>query len=270
MSSETMMSVRVLVAGAAGRMGREVLRAVLGDPETGLVAAVDVTGIGQDAGELAGRPPAGITVQADLEAAIRAAGPEVMVDFTRAEAAYRNALTALGAGVSPVIGTTGMTQKQIAGIGQAAKEAGVGAVVAPNFAIGAVLMMLFAAQAARYLPDVEIIELHHERKADAPSGTAIKTAEMIAEARTLPGAPRPEQEMKIPGARGGELNGITIHSVRLPGLVAHQEVIFGGLGQTLSIRHDSLDRTSFMPGVLLAVKAVRSRTGLVYGLEHLL
>jgi 4-hydroxy-tetrahydrodipicolinate reductase len=264
------MSVRVLVAGAAGRMGREVLRAVLGDPGTTLVAAVDVAEVGQDAGELAGRPPAGVVVQPDLAAAIRTSRPEVMVDFTRAEVAHRNVLTALGAGVSPVVGTTGMTGEQLAGIGRAAEEAGVGAVVAPNFAIGAVLMMLFAAQAARHLPDVEIIELHHEKKPDAPSGTAIKTAEMIAATRAGTGAPRPEQEMKIAGARGGELQGITIHSVRLPGLVAHQEVLFGGLGQTLSIRHDSLDRTSFMPGVLLAVKAVRSRKGLIYGLEHLL
>jgi 4-hydroxy-tetrahydrodipicolinate reductase len=263
-------SVRVLVAGAAGRMGREVVRAVLGDSGTTLVAAVDVTEVGQDAGELAGRSPAEVALQSDLAAAIASARPEVMVDFTRAEVAHRNALTALAAGVSPVVGTTGMSPEQIAGIGRAAEEAGVGAVVAPNFAIGAVLMMLFAAQAARHLPDVEIIELHHEKKVDAPSGTAIKTAEMIAAARVGPGAPRPEQEIKLPGARGGEMDGITIHSVRLPGYVAHQEVIFGGLGQTLTLRHDSLDRTSFMPGVLLAVKAVRSRRGLIYGLEHLL
>lgn len=264
------MSVRVLVTGAAGRMGREVLRAVLGDPETWLAAAVDVTGVGEDAGELAGRPRADVSVQSDLAAAIDAARPEVMVDFTRAEAAYANALAALGAGVSPVIGTTGLGPEQITAIGRAAEQAGVGAVLAPNFAIGAVLMMRFAAEAARYLPDVEIIELHHEKKVDAPSGTAVKTAEMIAAARAGTGAPRPEPELKIPGVRGGELNGVAIHSVRLPGYVAHQEVIFGGLGQTLTIRHDSIDRTSFMPGVLLAVKAVRSRKGLVYGLEHLL
>jgi 4-hydroxy-tetrahydrodipicolinate reductase len=265
-----MSSVRVMVAGAAGRMGREVVRAVLGDPETALVAAVDVSEVGRDAGELAGRAAAGVPVQADLAAAIAAARPDVMVDFTRAEVAYRNALAALRAGVSPVVGTTGMSPDQLAEIGRAASAAGVGAVVAPNFAIGAVLMMRFAAEAARYLPDVEIIELHHERKVDAPSGTAIKTAEMIAAARSGSGAPRPVQEIKLPGARGGDFDGIPVHSVRLPGYVAHQEVIFGGLGQTLSIRHDSIDRTSFMPGVLLAVKAVRARTGLVYGLEHLL
>lgn len=264
------MSIRVLVAGAAGLMGREVVRAVLDDSGTALVAAVDVSSVGEDAGALVGRATANVAIQNDLGAAIAVAKPEVMVDFTRADVAHRNALTALAAGVSPVIGTTGMSAEQIAGIGRAAEEAGVGVVVAPNFAIGAVLMMLFSAQAARYLPDVEIIEFHRERKLDAPSGTAIKTAEMIAAARVGGGAARPEQEFKIPGVRGGELDGVTIHSVRLPGHVAHQQVIFGGLGQTLTIRHDSLDRSSFMPGVLLAVKAVRSRTGLIYGLEHLL
>jgi 4-hydroxy-tetrahydrodipicolinate reductase len=131
-------------------------------------------------------------------------------------------------------------------------------------------MMQFAVQAVRHLPDVEIIELHHEKKPDAPSGTALKTAEMIAQARSGSGTPRPPQEMKLEGARGGDFDGIPIHSVRLPGYVAHQEVILGGLGQVLTIRHDSIDRVSFMPGVLLAAKAVRSRRGLVYGLEHLL
>jgi 4-hydroxy-tetrahydrodipicolinate reductase len=264
------MSVRVLVAGAAGRMGREVVRAVIDDPETELVAAVDVSEVGRDAGELAGRGSAGVAIQSDLAAAIAAARPEAMVDFTRAEAAHRNALAALAAGVSPVVGTTGMTPAQIKEIGAAAERAGIGAVVAPNFAIGAVLMMQFAAQAARYLPDVEVIELHHEKKPDAPSGTAIKTVEMILETRGGSGAPRPAQEIKHAGARGAEIGGVPVHSVRLPGLVAHQEVLFGGLGQTLSIRHDSIDRTSFMPGVLLAVKSVRSRRGLIYGLEHLL
>lgn len=143
--------------------------------------------------------------------------------------------------------------------------------MAPNFAIGAVLMMVFARQAARYMPEVEIIELHHEKKIDAPSGTAMRTAHLILETRGERTAKRPEsEEIKLSGARGGELEGIRIHSVRLPGHVAHQEVIFGGQGQTLSLRHDSTDRTSFMPGVLLAVKRVRALNGLVIGLENLL
>jgi 4-hydroxy-tetrahydrodipicolinate reductase len=251
-------------------MGREVVRAVLGDAETELVGAVDVTELGQDAGELAGRERAGVAIQPDLVAALTSTRAEVVVDFTRAEAAHANALKALATGVSPVVGTTGMSSAQIQEIGAAAEKAGVGAVVAPNFAIGAVLMMQFAAQAARHMPDVEIIELHHAGKVDAPSGTAIKTAEMIVAARSGRGTPRPSEEIKVAGARGGDFDGIRIHSVRLPGYVAHQEVILGGLGQTLTIRHDSTDRTSFMPGVLLAVKAVRTRKGLVYGLEHLL
>jgi len=264
------MNVRVAVAGAAGRMGREVVRAVIGDGETELVAAVDRLEQGQDAGELAGVARAGVAVTEDLAAAIAAARPEVLVDFTRAEAAYENALVALGAGVSPVIGTTGMSAEQLDGLRAKAAATGVGAVVAPNFALGAVLMMMFAAQAARYLPEVEIIELHHNAKVDAPSGTAVKTAQMIQETRAAARIARPTEEIKIAGSRGGDLDGIHIHSVRLPGFVAHQEVIFGGQGQTLSIRHDSTDRTSFMPGVLMAVKKVRVHKNLVYGLENLL
>lgn len=264
------MSVKVLVAGAAGRMGREVVRAVLGDPETELVGAVDVSEIGADAGELAGVGPQGVTVSADLGAALRQAGAAVVVDFTRAEAAFANAKLALAAGVSPVIGTTGMTPAQIEELGRIAAANGVGAVVAPNFALGAVLLMRFAAQAARYLPEVEIIELHHERKVDAPSGTALKTAEMIRAARAPERLPRPDETLALPGSRGGMFAGIRIHSVRLPGFVAHEEVIFGGVGQTLTLRHDSIDRVSFMPGVLLACKRVRGLNRLVSGLENLL
>jgi 4-hydroxy-tetrahydrodipicolinate reductase len=264
------MSVRVAVAGAAGRMGREVVRAVVGDAETELVAAIDRVERDRDAGELAGLAPAGVAVTDDLPGVLARSRPEVIVDFTRAEAAYENALTALAAGVSPVIGTTGMSTEQIATLRQKAEAAGVGAVVAPNFAIGAVLMMLFAAQAARHLPEVEIIELHHNGKLDAPSGTAVKTAQMILETRGGDRVARPAEEVKVAGARGGDMDGIRIHSVRLPGYVAHQEVIFGGLGQTLTIRHDSTDRASFMPGVLLAVKKVRSYRQLIYGLENLL
>lgn len=263
--------IRVAVAGAAGRMGREVLRAVLADPECRLVGAVDVHGSGEDAGALAGCEPAGVPVIAGLEAMITEAEPQVLVDFTIARAALENATVALRHGVSPVIGTTGIPADGIEALRRLSEETGVGAFVAPNFAIGAVLMMLFARQAARYMPEVEIIELHHERKIDAPSGTAMRTAEMILENRGERTAPRPDhEEIRVDGARGGDREGIRIHSVRLPGYVAHQEVIFGGQGQTLTIRHDSTDRTSFMPGVLLAVKRVRSLRGLVVGLENLL
>lgn len=264
------MSVRVLVAGAAGRMGREVVKAVAGDPATKLVGAVDISEIGADAGELAGIGARGVKVASDLAAALRETRAEVVVDFTRAEAAFANAQVALAAGVSPVIGTTGMNSEQLATLRRAAEGNGVGALVAPNFALGAVLLMRFAAQAARYLPEVEIIELHHEKKVDAPSGTALKTAEMIRAARSPERLPRPSEEIKVEGCRGGDFDGIRIHSVRLPGYVAHEEVIFGGVGQTLTLRHDSIDRISFMPGVLLACKQVRGLKGLVYGLENLL
>jgi len=264
------MSVRILVAGAAGRMGREVVRAVAGDPDTELVGAVDVSQTGADAGELAGVGARGIPIRPDLAAALRDTHAEVVVDFTRAEAAFANAKVALAAGVSPVIGTTGMPPEQIGELGRRAEEKGVGAVVAPNFALGAVLLMRFAAQAARYMPEVEIIELHHEKKVDAPSGTALKTAEMIRAARAAERLPRPDEEVKLPGSRGGDWDGIRIHSVRLPGYVAHQEVIFGGVGQTLTLRHDSIDRASFMPGVLMACKRVRGLKRLVHGLENLL
>jgi 4-hydroxy-tetrahydrodipicolinate reductase len=265
------MSIRVAVAGAAGRMGRNVVKAVHEDPGAEVVAAVDVACAGEDAGALAGIELIGVPVTGDLGEALRSSGAEVLVDFTHAGVAYENALTAIGAGVSPVIGTTGMTADQVATLRRRAEESGTAAFIAPNFAIGAVLMMLFARQAARYMPEVEVIELHHEKKIDAPSGTAMRTVELILEGRGERTAVRPErEEFKVEGSRGGDVQGVHVHSVRLPGYVAHQECIFGGLGQTLTIRHDSIDRVSFMPGVVLACKKVRGLKGLVVGLEHLL
>jgi 4-hydroxy-tetrahydrodipicolinate reductase len=265
------MTTRVAVAGAAGRMGRTVVKAVHEDPQTELVAAVDRAHLGEDAGELAGTGPLDVLVGDSLQDALERCGAEVVVDFTRADGAFQNTTVALQHGVSPVIGTTGMSADQVAELGRLAEAQGVGAVIAPNFAIGAVLMMLFARQAARYLPEVEIIELHHEKKIDAPSGTAMRTIDLILQARGERTAARPDrEEFKVEGARGGDVAGVRVHSVRLPGYVAHQECIFGGLGQTLTIRHDSIDRISFMPGVLLACKKVRELKGLVVGLEHLL
>jgi 4-hydroxy-tetrahydrodipicolinate reductase len=264
------MSVRVAVAGAAGRMGRTVVRAVHEDPETELVAAIDVQSAGRDAGELAGLGTLGIPVSGEI-AVVEAAQADVLVDFTRAASAHDNATRALRAGISPVIGTTGLSREQEAEIASLASEAKLGAFIAPNFSIGAVLMMLFARQAARYLPEIEIIEMHGEQKVDAPSGTAMRTIQLILENRGERTAKRPErEEFKVEGARGGDVEGIRVHSVRLPGYVAHQECIFGGIGQTLTLRHDSMDRISFMPGVVLACKRVRDLDGLVVGLEHLL
>jgi 4-hydroxy-tetrahydrodipicolinate reductase len=253
--------IRVIVTGAAGRMGREVLSAVTAEPDMHVVAAVDPLHAGEEIG--------GIVVAHDLAAAIAETGPNVLVDFTHPSAVEANVATAVAAGVDCVIGTTGLSHETLEALAAEAPD-GVGLFVAPNFAIGAVLMMRFAVEAARFMPHVEIIELHHDRKADAPSGTALRTAALIADARTrVPVTPGRETEI-APGARGALVNDVFVHSVRLPGLVAHQEVLFGGQGQTLSLRHDSIDRTSFMPGVVLAVREIGARSGLIVGLETLM
>jgi len=250
-------------------MGRAVLKAVAEAKDLELVGAVDITG-GADAGELAGVGANGVTVETDLKAALTRLQPEVMIDFTRPDVVYGNVITALQAKVSPVVGTTGLSDEQKADIRKMAEENDTPAFIAPNFAIGAVLMMVMAKQAAKYMPEVEIIELHHDKKLDAPSGTAVQTAAMIAEVRAAHKQGHPEEKEKLSGARGADYEGMHIHSVRLPGYVAHQEVIFGGLGQTLTIRHDSLNRESFMPGVVLAAEKVRSLKGLTVGLDKLL
>lgn len=260
------MATKIMVAGAAGKMGQEVCRAVNADPDLELVAAFDPNSLacGLDVGSGAKQ----VLIESDQAAAF-AAAPEVMIDFTHPSVVKANVMAAIEAGVHCVVGTTGLTDIDLAEIGAAADKKKVNVLVAPNFAIGAILMMEMAKTAAKFMESAEIIELHHDQKADAPSGTALKTAAGIAgradESRLKPG----ERET-LAGARGGVINGVHIHSVRLPGLVAHQEVIFGGAGQTLTIRHDTIDRTSFMPGVILAAKAIFDHPGLTYGLEHYL
>lgn len=256
--------IDVVVSGAAGKMGAETIRAISGQTDMRVVAAVDPARAGEAVPGLDG-----IVYSPDLGAAIDATRPLVMVDFTHPSVVEGNVRVALGRGVHCVVGTTGLARETLEELARGAGEE-VCLFSAPNFAIGGVLMMQFAAQAAKYLPHVEIIELHHDRKADAPSGTALKTAAMIAASRdTVPTIPGRETEI-AEGARGAFVDGIPVHSVRLPGLVAHQEVLFGGTGQTLSIRHDSVDRTSFMPGVILAVRETPRHSGLVIGLEHYL
>ena len=261
--------IRVLVSGACGRMGREVVKTVLKDETLQLVGAVDKSNPGKDIGTIIGGETLGIQVGEDLGVTIRAVRPQVMVDFTIPRTVMINLRTALGAGIHVVVGTTGITPENLQELRGLCETNRVNALVAPNFAIGALLMMRFAAEASRFFPDVEIIELHHDEKLDAPSGTSIKTAEMILAGRGE-GPQTAAGEEKIKGVRGGALGGIHLHSVRLPGLIAHQEVIFGGEGQTLTIRHDSLSRESFMPGVTLAVKEVMKHPGLTYGLEKIL
>lgn len=258
--------IDVIVTGAAGRMGREVVLAVGAAEGMRVAAAVDPGAAGTVLDDGAGGH---LVVTGDLDSALDGAAGSVLVDFTVPGAAVATVERALDAGVHCVVGTTGVAldRWQEVAAGHATSSC---LFIAPNFAVGAVLMMRFAEMAARYLPHVEIIELHHDRKLDAPSGTAIRTAAMIAAARAeVPHAPGRETEV-AEGARGATVDGVTVHSVRLPGLVAHQEVIFGGQGQTLTLRHDSIDRTSFMPGVVLAVRGVVGRSGLVVGLEELM
>ncbi len=251
--------IRVGVLGARGRMGRTVCAAVVADPDCELVAAVDTQ---------AGEAVAGLEVS-DSPDALLASSAQVAVDFTHPSAVMGNVRWCLTQGIHMVVGTTGLTPADLDEIRSLADSGPANAVVAPNFAVGAVLALRFAEQAAAWFPDAEIIELHHEAKADAPSGTAIATARAIAAARGhQPVAPAGDDAH--PGARGADIDGVRVHSVRLPGLLAHEEILFGGPGQVLTIRHDSTDRASFMPGVLLAIKAVASRPGLTHGLGALL
>jgi 4-hydroxy-tetrahydrodipicolinate reductase len=193
-----------------------------------------------------------------------------VVDFTTASAARENIAVAIERKVSLVVGTTGLSDDDIETIRKKSRETGVGVFIAPNFAIGAVVLMRLSEIAASHFDHVEIIELHHDRKIDAPSGTALHTARMIIDARGEPAVDVPTERFTLDGVRGGDYSGAKIHSVRLPGLVAHQEVVFGGAGQTLSIRHDSMSRESFVPGVVLAIRRVRGLSGLVVGLDKLL
>jgi 4-hydroxy-tetrahydrodipicolinate reductase len=242
-------ALRVGVVGAAGNMGRQTCRAVEQADDLVLAAQVDI-----------GDP---LSVLAD-------AGVDVAVDFTRPDAVMGTLQYCIEAGIHIVVGTTGVTSQ---GLDQVrtwlAERPGVGVLIAPNFSIGAVLMMRFAEQAAPFFPSVEIVELHHPGKADAPSGTARRTAERVSQARAanrLGAAPDATQDA-LPGARGAAVDGVPVHSVRLSGLVAHQEVLLGSQGEVLTLRHDSLDRVSFMPGVLLAVRWVRRHPGLTLGIE---
>jgi 4-hydroxy-tetrahydrodipicolinate reductase len=276
--------VRVGVLGATGRMGQATCRAVLEAPDLELAAAVArATGVGRPLRDLVPEAPEGLVVGEHLTDLL-AADVEVVVDFSRPEATAAAVEGLLPEGVHLVSGTTGLPTRLLDDLAAQAGKADHGnAVWAPNFALGAVLAMHFAALAGRFYPAAEVIELHHQGKADAPSGTALRTARAIAAARDgggpgdRQGGP-PEDRARQPGGgtesvvgvRGGEVDGVRVHSVRLPGLVAHQEVIFGGQGEVLTVRHDSLDRASFMPGVLLAVQAVAARPGFTVGLEPLL
>jgi 4-hydroxy-tetrahydrodipicolinate reductase len=272
--------IPVIVNGAAGKMGRETIKAVVQAADMSLMGAVDTNPEyqGKDAGEVAGlNEPTEVPITDQLEpilayvAGERHLQPGVMVDFTHPDAVYDNVRSAIAYGIRPVVGTTGLNSKQIEQLADFAEKASTGCLIIPNFSIGMVLLQQAAIAASQYFDHVEIIELHHNQKADAPSGTAIQTAQMLAEMGKTFNQPAVKETEKLPGARGslaGE--GIRIHSVRLPGLIAHQEVIFGAPGQIYTLRHDTSDRTAYMPGVLLAIRKVLQLKSLVYGLEKIL
>ncbi len=262
--------IKTLVTGALGRMGRETLKAVHNSKTLELCAAVDINPTTQTLGQIIGAELA-LPMHTELSKALEAAKPRVVVDFTRPDVVMTNLRLVLSKGIFAVVGTTGFSEADLQELDQLAKANDTAVLIAPNFSIGAILMMRYAAEAIKYLPKAEIIELHHDQKLDAPSGTAILTAKKMAEARGgyLKQGAEGEKELLI-GARGAEYEGIHIHSVRLQGYVAHQEVIFGGLGETLTIRHDSISRESFMPGVVLACEKIVNQRGLVYGLDKLL
>jgi 4-hydroxy-tetrahydrodipicolinate reductase len=264
-------TIKVAVFGAGGRMGSTVCQAVAADVALELVAAIDPHHAGLDLRQVTGVEGTGLQVLGDAGAiagTIAGTKPDVAVDFTRVEAARENLAWCAAQGVHAVVGTTGFTDGDLDTLRRSFTTSNC--FIAPNFAVGAVLMMRFAELAAPYFESAEIIELHHDNKVDAPSGTAMLTAERMAGASSDWGKDPTEHEV-LPGARGGAGPGqIRVHSVRLRGLVAHQEVLLGTTGQSLSIRHDSYDRTSFMPGVVLAVKAVADQPGVTVGLDALL
>ncbi len=275
--------IPVVVAGALGRMGAEVIKAVVAAPDCTLVGAIDTTPgrEGEDVGLALGLGELEVAISADFEGslcqvgqAVRQSGPgggAVLVDFTHPSVVYEHCRGAFAYGVHPVIGTTGLRPDQLADLAAFAEKASMGGAVVPNFCVGMVLLQQAAAAAARFYDYAELTELHHNRKADAPSGTCLKTAELMEELGKTFNPLQVEEHESLAGCRGGlRESGLRLHSVRLPGLVAHQEVMFGSPGETYTLRHDTIDRSAYMPGVLLTVRKVRRLGGLVYGLERLL
>jgi 4-hydroxy-tetrahydrodipicolinate reductase len=269
--------IPVVVNGAVGKMGRKVIEAIAKADDMILVGAVDRNPQyrGEDIGEIVGCGALEVPIVDDLQSILVLATQEkiqgVMVDFTHPESVYENVRSAIAYGVRPVVGTTGLTPAQIQDLADFAEKASTGCLIVPNFSIGMVLLQQAAMQASRHFDHVEIIELHHDQKADAPSGTAIKTAELLSELGKAYNPPKVKEKETIPGARGGVVgDNINIHSIRLPGLIAHQEVIFGAPGEIYTLRHDTSDRSCYMPGVLLSIRKVTQLKSLVYGLEKIL
>ena len=275
MSQENL--IPVVVNGAAGKMGKEVIKAVAASEDMILVGAVDQNPsvLGQDVGDVAGCGALEIPILNDLQSVLVLATQYkiqgVMVDFTHPDSVYENVRSAIAYGVRPVVGTTGLSPEQIQDLADFADKSSTGVLIIPNFSIGVVLMQQAAIRAAQYFEHLEIIELHHNQKADAPSGTAIKTAEMLSELGKSYNPQLVKEKEHLAGARGSVCGeNIRIHSVRLPGLIAHQEMIFGAPGQIYTLRHDTSDRSCYMPGVLLSIRKIIDLKSLVYGLEKIL
>ena len=258
--------IKVLVNGALGKMGTTIIKAVEKEDDMKLVGAVDIAIKGEPDGD-----SLGVYSSSDLKKAIENSSPDIVIDFTQPDYVFENAKTCIDNNVNVVVGTTGLSEEQIINLRDMAKAKGVGCLIAPNFSTGAVLMMKFAQMASRYFDNAEIIEFHHNQKKDAPSGTAIKTAQMMAQAKDDFTFNNCEETETLLGARGAiAKNKIHIHSVRMPGFMASQEVIFGGQGQLLKIVHDSHDRECYMPGIMLAVRHIYNTKDFIYGLENIL
>ncbi|WP_077213781.1 4-hydroxy-tetrahydrodipicolinate reductase [Bacillus dakarensis] len=265
-----MAKVKVIIAGPRGRMGKEAVNLVTTTENYELAAVLDYKHGGKQLSDIEGFTGISVPVYEDIESCLTDVQANVLIDLTTPEVGMHHTRTALQHGVRPVVGTTGFTKEDLQELETICQEKQIGCIIAPNFAVGAVLMMKFSQMAAKYFGDVEILELHHDQKLDAPSGTAVKTAEMIAEVREKKQQGHPNEKETISGARGANMEGMHIHSVRLPGLIAHQQVMFGSEGQALTIRHDSYNRASFMSGVKLSVDTVMKIDTFVYGLENIL
>ncbi|WP_108671144.1 4-hydroxy-tetrahydrodipicolinate reductase [Peribacillus acanthi] len=265
-----MEKIRIVIAGPRGRMGQEAVKMVHETNSFELVGVIDRKKEHSNLNELEGFTGISAPIYVEMENCLVETKPDVLIDLTSPETGMFHTRLALNHGVRPVVGTTGFSNEDLLELEQLCEKSGLGCIIAPNFAVGAILMMKFSQMAAKYFDDVEIIELHHDQKLDAPSGTAIKTADMISKVRPSKEQGHPNEKETHMGARGANIDGMRIHSVRLPGLIAHQQVMFGADGQTLSIRHDSFNRASFMSGVKLSVEQVMKLDVLVYGLENIL
>ena len=283
MNANVVNPIPVVVAGALGRMGMEVIKAINSSSDCELVGAVETVSCneGHDVGLEIGLESLDVQLTSDFEGCLCSASQEankdiskggvVLIDFTHPSVVYEHTRAAIAYGVHPVIGTTGLNSSQLEALSVFSSKASVGSAIIPNFSIGMVLLQQAAAAAASFYEHAELTELHHNLKVDAPSGTCIKTAELIEELGKKFNQNEVKEHESISGCRGGlRSSGLHLHSIRLPGLVAHQEVMFGAPGETYTLKHDTIDRTAYMPGVLLAIRKVRQLQGLVYGLERIL